>query len=494
MVAKGQEGAVRVVDKGTNLVREARALLESAIDRATAILGTAVDLLVGLDGIGPAITKVIEKLRVVIDSAIAKGIETAKQLALKAELEATKKWCALSHWWEDYPDLSAAVTAELDEGSFGCAAGLILGASDEQLAPITGDEALLDRIDAEVGAVLDTNPIFDRLFTACPGVAEMKLVFHDRYGVHVGSNGDPGAEAWIAARGGEVAFEEGGIKRMYGAFALFPEDHLSVITHLMANATSTGRTASGAASKQYFRVSYDAGKLEELESGEYTNPGDISEGLNVFDTLVLHEVAHLIDHSDDYSDKEDYLKISGWKHYPASNKTPVVNDLIGDLTTPYPANLTDKEKAAAKNAGELAVTARMKDVAKTDDHVKAAYGALAMKEEGDGADYRSAADLGTALQSTNLFTQIVAGHADNGAWWNEPFASLGSRQYHESYSWDGWWSYDNDARDPKFSIYQFRAPGEEFAELYATYHLTTPKGSTVPDKFKTWFESEGLHE
>ena len=41
--------------------------------------------------------------------------------------------------------------------------------------------------------------------------------------------------------------------------------------------------------------------------------------------------------------------------------------------------------------------------------------------------------------------------------------------YHEGYDGD-WYSYDVAARSKGISGYQFRAPGEFFAELYAAYY------------------------
>ena len=34
---------------------------------------------------------------------------------------------------------------------------------------------------------------------------------------------------------------------------------------------------------------------------------------------------------------------------------------------------------------------------------------------------------------------------------------------------------------------------EEFAELYASYHVADTKGSHTPDRHKKWFEAQGLH-
>ena len=62
----------------------------------------------------------------------------------------------------------------------------------------------------------------------------------------------------------------------------------------------------------------------------------------------------------------------------------------------------------------------------------------------------------------------------------------GPRIYQESYE-GTWVSYPASKRAAKVSNYQFRAPGEWFAELYALYYLDKLK-DTHPD-YK-WFKKE----
>ena len=64
-------------------------------------------------------------------------------------------------------------------------------------------------------------------------------------------------------------------------------------------------------------------------------------------------------------------------------------------------------------------------------------------------------------------------------WWdgaNSIALAIDGRVYQESYKGD-WWSYSLDARKKGISGYQFRAPGEWFAELYAAYQSGKLKDS-----------------
>jgi len=62
------------------------------------------------------------------------------------------------------------------------------------------------------------------------------------------------------------------------------------------------------------------------------------------------------------------------------------------------------------------------------------------------------------------------------------------RVYQEAYK-DKWWSYQLSARKKMLTGYQFRAPGEWFAELYACFYLKTP----ASHPHYSWF-SKLVHE
>ncbi|MGZ5714420.1 MAG: hypothetical protein ACXWIG_09720 [Caldimonas sp.] len=73
-------------------------------------------------------------------------------------------------------------------------------------------------------------------------------------------------------------------------------------------------------------------------------------------------------------------------------------------------------------------------------------------------------------QAALLWCQSI--RADNNPWWKGAVCAriqIGGRVYQEAYDDGRWRSYDYSARARGISGYQFRAPAEWFAELYAAY-------------------------
>lgn len=370
-------------------------------------------------------------------------------------------------------------------------ADMVKKATAAQQKKVADSKKLFNRIADEVSGQ-HLHDVCDALWPSTNKLAALKRIFLARFGVKVGSQGDQDAKDWLNPKT-EVPVGLNGIRRLYELFKRLPATHVKELTHILITNNAKAGAASGAASDTYFRLAYGESHTGDTESGAYTDgAADFTYGLNVLDTTTAHELAHLVDGGNKYSGQADFRKISGWKEYD-KDQDKIAKDIESYVAAPLPSGLKDPEKKAARKAARHAIKNRRDIVADMDVDVDQAYTDEGMNHAGDGTKYRSAADLHNVLKTKDLFKHIAAGHADNQPWKTEPYGYLASRQIHESYSWDGWWSYDNSARATKFSWYQFRTPGEEFSEVYATYHLTNPKGSKVPANFKTWFEKQGLH-
>lgn len=397
--------------------------------------------------------------------------------------------------------LPRTLTVAMD--GWACEAGVILrlvhAAGPADRAALAADEGLTTRLQGELSDV-DWHGVSRLLFDAASAVgdiASMTRLFELRFGVAVGSAGDMQALAWMPGAA-EVPFGVAGLTRIYHLFETLPADHVSTLEHLMAESTTSGKAAEGTASsgRSYMRIRYDETRTGDTESGAYTHPGDQMRGINVLDTTTAHELAHRVDGGGTYSKKASFLALCGWVHSPAGSGATLRSAMQGVMIDPLPAGLTARETAIAETAAEKALDGRHKSSAQFTAAIRDAYtheGADPAGHATGAETWQPAAALDPILRGANLFQHIAAGHVDRAGWKREPFPYLPTRQFHEAYAGRGWWSYLNHARTGKLSWYQFRDPGEMFAELYATYHCTQPKGINVPLAMKAWFEAEGLH-
>ncbi len=101
-----------------------------------------------------------------------------------------------------------------------------------------------------------------------------------------------------------------------------------------------------------------------------------------------------------------------------------------------------------------------------------------------------------ALES-NVLHHCWFGRADHMACFHyqEHIRGL-NRPFYQGYRREPWYSFDKGCWDNKISSYQYRDPGEEFAETYASYHAAPAcgkkKGEMTPKPLLQWFLKEGL--
>ena len=294
------------------------------------------------------------------------------------------------------------------------------------------------------------------------------------------------------------------------------------------------------------------------KDGNYIIPLDSSEGLLSMDATIIHELGHVVDFTEKngkynpsakYSSRKDFRALSGWIDH-GKNPTDVVNAVEESLDTPYEKlpsadsalvhseetdqaiKLNAEEIKLAKLIGERMIqtnaykTPFVKDIvtkavsekcgvneseigiigendaiaiekgATKDENDNIAYerDAEQSKAEINKTELRSAKSLAESMLNVGLIGHIQRGLSDSDPYFHERFTGM-KRQIHQGYRGDNWFSYENAAWDNgKISMYQFREPCEEFAELYSSYHTAAIKGSYTPPKLKTWFESVGLNK
>jgi hypothetical protein len=127
----------------------------------------------------------------------------------------------------------------------------------------------------------------------------------------------------------------------------------------------------------------------------------------------------------------------------------------------------------------------------------------AMNDGGDTLDHRLQTALGSADQATAQSVQqdpaaqaLRCAFSKDKPWDNAPDGgiAIGGKIYQEAYQ-GNWVTYQQEARARRVSLYQFRAPGEWFAEAYAAYYEPAAKGqpkgqklAAVDPQTKAWFD------
>jgi hypothetical protein len=160
---------------------------------------------------------------------------------------------------------------------------------------------------------------------------------------------------------------------------------------------------------------------------------------NRFNWGTLHEIGHAADDRQGFMKQSKNLGYAGWIDYGSDN-TPVARAAAAHFKIPGDDDMLDYIKDILKG--------------KSKSRPKAPK---SMTDK----------DFGDAMQQVETWCASV--RVTKNPWDNQPAPLDGGRMYHEAYEGQ-WVSYNRAARSQGISGYQFRAPAEWFAELYAAYH------------------------
>lgn len=384
--------------------------------------------------------------------------------AYQADLEAAKKQL------EDYGKIPKEKRAFIEEPTEAMAKHLAEAEKKAKAGEAEGVEAALAKFAEEVEeavAILE-------LRSGYPSEENLKALLDNPGGAEVldemvkGLPDDTAQQAFkvaIEARFGktievmddEYDFEEmysgadKSMKKLYELMEMVPESHIADndrLDKIVRNAEVDDY--GGVYDPNSDEVVLGCGKEDDgatetmglAEADEDCKPDPKADPVSVFSFTALHEIGHAVD------EKRGFMKSNmanaaygGWKEYAGGDVTEVAKACIkktGYKDTVYvEAYLTNPETNQAPAA---------KPADKTDDE----WAALRSAAEDWCDGVREAADLWYNPGK-------VAGLAVDG------------RVYQEAY--EGWWvSYAVAARSKGFTEYQFRAPAEWFAELYAAYY------------------------
>jgi hypothetical protein len=222
----------------------------------------------------------------------------------------------------------------------------------------------------------------------------------------------------------------------------------------------------------------------DVEVGSFTDAKDPLRGKNIFDATVRHEIGHRVDDGvggPNYTKSDDG---GAWQTWDGSA------GMAQRIVTASGGKIAAWPDAGEKKAIIDALQHVIDDRAPSKINARLEALSFVTHHATDAAQKTKLNDI----KSDDAVSALRVAFSDSGPW-DLPTGGvkLGDRIYQESYDWPQWVSYKQAARAKKFSRYQFRAPGEWFAEAYATYYQPPGAKGTLmaglDDKTKTWFDA-----
>lgn len=225
------------------------------------------------------------------------------------------------------------------------------------------------------------------------------------------------------------------------------------LDELIRYAVEPGSQAAGAYGRVAAAIGYDPATLDQPDR-DFSARTDPLYEVNAFNETVRHEVGHAVDQR--LSATAQHAAESAWGGWRAfgADVASVARAMIESAAGPIHGwrNRAERERLVAWVARRL-------------DQRDGAHLARALRE----LDFLDPAER-ARVKADPVLPALRACFVDDQPWLrSDGGLALGGRIYQESYR-NLWFSYDQAARARKVSLYQFRAPGEWFAEAYAAYY------------------------
>jgi hypothetical protein len=287
----------------------------------------------------------------------------------------------------------------------------------------------------------------------------LKLATQTRFNVTVGPATIPGYPP--------VNWQPGSLRRSYLILDTLPEAHIAGNRDLI----KFGQFQQPAVNNLLTGGVYWSGTQELIVN---TEASDVEEN-------IIHETGHAVDRVLGWTTGPEPAKSArgGWLSYGVNHNT-AANDMVFDSNGAIRTLLTLPQRLDV--VSEMATAMGNRSAQNLENRIKARpwYAGLASATKDAVVDDRALTALRIGLNKPYF-------NATDGG------EHLGTHVYQESYA-PSWVRYEHAARARKVSDYQFRDPGEWFAEAYAYYYLpdSRGKGAKLNDKdpnTKTYFDN-----
>ncbi len=316
----------------------------------------------------------------------------------------------------------------------------------------------LGRLGTNLGAVTFADAVLDMMFLLIPDadLPALQAVMGKRFRFTVGTRK---SGAWTTD----------GLRRAYAILQKLPPGHVQdndMLDKLLVDGTTDGggyyRGSDDSAVIGYSDISKTGsyGRIMVDDGAGGKKDVGLNSSVNLFDTVMRHEIGHAVDAKLGVSSDGGYTSTNAhagkWKTYTSASG--FCDDLIaasGGIGAHSYANAEAYEKAIRRAVAQ-------------GENFNTALAAL--KTAGDVPNDVAAADATTGGPVAAVFT-VDLWQSSKSPWYKKPDRpAVGGRQFHQAYS-SKYASFQADARTQYgVSAYQFRAPGEWFAEAYAVYY------------------------
>ncbi len=215
-------------------------------------------------------------------------------------------------------------------------------------------------------------------------------------------------------------------------------------------------------------VDEDGNKIDN----NYFGPDGKSLSPVYFDVTTLHEIGHAVDKKQSFMDTNGKdAKYGQWKP-----------ETIDTVAAAHAESLVKAFTGGDKKAKEADLIALLKRCLST--------GAVGTKPKDAAAELGSLRDDWDKIIAAKAVAACQVIGVKSEPWMKGDALAkkvvVGERVYHEAYE-NNWVSYALGDRPGTVALYQWRAPAEWFAEIYAMYYMKTLK----PSHFMTkWFEEQ----